>query len=68
MERGLSGLIIVISSDQGQDRLGQSRGEAFQSFKSAELDLPRNGLRVSRENAPRSSQSSVVQAERASMY
>ena len=63
MERGLSRLIIVISSDQGQ-----SRGEPFQSFKSAELDLPRNGLRVSRENAPRSSQSSAVRAERAGVH
>ena len=63
MERGLSGLIIVISSDQGQ-----SRGEASQSFKSAELDLPRNGLCVSRGNAPRSSQSSVVRAGRADVY
>ena len=57
MERGLSGLIIVISSCQGQDRLRRSRGEAFQSFKSAELDLPRNGLRISCENAPRQSKS-----------
>jgi len=55
MERGLSGLIIVIFL--GWDCLGRPRRETFQNFKRAELNLPRNGLRVSRKNATRSSQS-----------
>ena len=37
------------------------RREAFQNFKSAELDLPRSGLRISHENAPGKVKVSVVQ-------